>query len=239
MMREGRLRQDQVPAATESIYRNAQIQKGLIDDLLDVSRITAWQLKLEIRSINVNEVIRQALDSVRFMAHSKKIQLNSVVEEPIGSVSGDERRLQQILWNLLTNAVKFTPEGGWINLHAHRRRREIEIQVRDNGQGMGSDFIPYAFDAFRQERDSTTRPCGGMGPGALDREATCGIAWWKSDRLQRGYRKGTNLALTGGFDGIPANRLKWRRGYKVLDRRGLRGIKFFKNEMYVAAGGQS
>jgi PAS domain S-box-containing protein len=196
MMREGRLREDQIPPAIDSIYRNALIQKGLIDDLLDISRISVGQLNVEMRSLDLNEVIRRALDSVRFMAAAKDIQVNSVVEEPIGSVSGDARRLQQILWNLLANAVKFTPQGGWINVQAHRKDHTVEIQVRDNGQGMNAEFIPHAFETFRQEKDSTTRPYGGMGLGLAIVKQLTELHGGKVTAFSEGVGKGSTFTLT-------------------------------------------
>jgi len=196
LMHDKQLGPDKVDAAIESTYRNAQIQKGLIDDLLDMSRISVGQLSLENRIVHLPEIIRHALDSVRFMAAHKHIEVDSDVEETIPAISGDARRLQQIIWNLLTNAVKFTPDGGRIILHAHHQDRNVQIQISDTGQGMSPDFMPYAFDTFRQEQDSTTRPYNGMGLGLAIVKQLTELHGGKVSAFSAGVGKGSTFTVT-------------------------------------------
>jgi len=165
LIREKRLRSDQIEAAVESTYRNALIQKGLIDDLLDISRITAGQLTLDMGPMDVSEIVQRGLESVRFMAVQKHIEIDSDIEQTIPSILADSRRVQQIIWNLLANAIKFTPKDGRVEIRVHHRDGNIEFQIRDTGQGISREFLPHVFDIFRQEQDSTSRPFGGMGLG--------------------------------------------------------------------------
>jgi CheY-like chemotaxis protein/nitrogen-specific signal transduction histidine kinase len=195
LMREKRLQPEQIEPAIESSYRNARIQKSLIDDLLDISRITVGQLALETRPVDLREIVRPALDSVRLMAAQKHIEVDSVVEETIPAVIGDARRLQQITWNLLANAIKFTPKEGRIELHVHHRDRNVEIRVSDNGQGMSPAFIPYAFDTFRQEQDSTTRPYGGMGLGLAIVKQLTELHGGKVSAFSEGVGKGSTFTV--------------------------------------------
>jgi signal transduction histidine kinase/ActR/RegA family two-component response regulator len=151
--------------ALETIERNAQIQKRLIDDLLDVSRIISGKLRLDVRPIELRSVITDAIDVVRPAADAKGILITSRCDERLGPVSGDHARLQQVVWNLLFNAVKFTPEGGRVNIRLERDGSRARVVVSDNGQGISPDFLPHVFDRFRQADGATTRSYGGLGLG--------------------------------------------------------------------------
>jgi signal transduction histidine kinase/ActR/RegA family two-component response regulator len=150
--------------AIEAIRKSASVQAQLIDDLLDVSRITAGKMKIECEPVEVGPVMHAAVETVRSAADAKGV---SVVEEvaPKVCVNGDERRLQQIVWNLITNAVKFTPEGGKVAVALRQEGREAVIEVRDTGQGIEPEFMPHIFERFRQADSSTTRPHMGLGLG--------------------------------------------------------------------------
>ena len=151
--------------ALETIERNARTQAQLVEDILDVSRIIRGQLRLNVRPVTLVPVIESALDTVRPAADAKSIRLQSVLDPAAGPVSGDSDRLQQIIWNLLTNAVKFTPKGGRVQICLERINSHVEITVADTGQGISAEFLPYVFDRFRQADGSITRSYNGLGLG--------------------------------------------------------------------------
>jgi PAS domain S-box-containing protein len=150
----------------DAIERHAAAQAQLINDLLDVSRIITGKLSLSTKPFAISSVLMAALDTVRFAADNKLIRLHLNFDpNTLGLIKGDETRIQQVIWNLLTNAVKFTPKGGRIELRAKRSASTIEISVVDNGQGINADFLPHVFDRFHQEDASNTRRYGGLGLG--------------------------------------------------------------------------
>ncbi|MBF2074517.1 MAG: PAS domain-containing protein [Synechococcales cyanobacterium C42_A2020_086] len=160
----------QIDAATreralETIERNARGQANLIEDLLDISRIIAGKLRLDVRPTNLVSVIEAAIDTVRPAAEAKAIRIQAVLDPAAGLVSGDADRLQQVVWNLLSNAVKFTPKGGRVQVRLERVNSHVEIIVSDTGQGIPLDLLPAVFDRFRQGNSSTTRLHGGLGLG--------------------------------------------------------------------------
>ncbi|MBW4634215.1 MAG: response regulator [Iphinoe sp. HA4291-MV1] len=151
--------------AMETIERSAKSQAQLVEDLLDVSRIIQGKLRLNIRPIELVPVIEAALETVRPAANAKEIQLQCVLDPTAGSVAGDSDRLQQVVWNLLTNAVKFTHSGGLVLVGLERVNSHIEITVTDTGKGISPEFVPYVFERFRQADSSTTRTYSGLGLG--------------------------------------------------------------------------
>jgi signal transduction histidine kinase len=151
--------------ALESIERNAQAQTRLIEDLLDVSAIMAGKLRLNSRSVNVAETVKTALDSVRAAADAKGISLALSLDDAAGCVQGDPERLQQIVWNLASNAVKFTPSGGRIDVSLVHQNGHVELTVADTGSGIRPEFLPHVFEHFRQGDASPTRRHGGLGLG--------------------------------------------------------------------------
>lgn len=148
----------------ETIQRNATIQTQLIEDILDFSRIISGKLRLEVGRVNLAEVIEDAVDVVTPAANAKNIRLQTILDSS-AEVSGDPSRLQQVLWNLLTNAVKFTPKGGRVQIRVERVNSSVEISVSDTGQGISADFLPFVFDRFEQMDKSRTRRSGGLGLG--------------------------------------------------------------------------
>jgi PAS domain S-box-containing protein len=165
MLRSGNLDEATAARAVETIYRNAQSQNQLIADLLDVSRIISGKLRLDARIIELPSIIEAALDAVRPAAEAKGIQLQSLIDPLAGPISGDADRVQQIIWNLLTNAIKFTPKGGRVLVKLARSDSHLEITVSDSGVGISPEFLPYVFDRFRQADAATTRLYGGLGLG--------------------------------------------------------------------------
>jgi PAS domain S-box-containing protein len=150
--------------ALSTIERNAKLQAQLIDDLLDIARILRGKLKLETSPLNLAFVIESAVETVQSAASEKSISIQMDLAE-VGQVHGDAARLQQIVWNLLTNAVKFTPNQGQVNVQLTQMDDQAQIIVSDTGIGIHPDFLPYIFESFRQEDTSITRQFGGLGLG--------------------------------------------------------------------------
>jgi PAS domain S-box-containing protein len=159
--------------AAATIQKNADVQSQLINDLLDLSRLQTGKLTLEPRPLSLAAVIADAVESIRGQVAEKEIMLSvNLPSEPI-VVNADQVRVQQIVWNLVTNAVKFTPEGGHISVTLKVDGRAAALTVEDNGQGIDQEFLPHLFEMFRQADASTTRKHGGMGIGlALVRQLT-------------------------------------------------------------------
>ncbi|MEH2394347.1 MAG: PAS domain S-box protein [Nostoc sp.] len=151
--------------ALETIERNAKLQTQLIEDLLDVSRILQGKLSLNIAPVNLESAIAAAIETVRLAAEAKSIQINTILEPNIGQVTGDSGRLQQVIWNLLFNAIKFTPQGGQVEISLQSLGSQAQLRVSDTGKGISPDFLPYVFDYFRQADGATTRKFGGLGLG--------------------------------------------------------------------------
>jgi signal transduction histidine kinase len=152
--------------AIEVIERNAKSQAALIDDLLDVSRITQGQLKLAWLPVHLPAIVAAAVDTIRPSAEAKGLTLvTEMTADPRLTVQGDPVRLQQVIWNLLSNAVKFTPTGGRIEASVTSDPNAIEVRVADDGRGIKSDFLPVIFDRFRRADDRFTRAEGGLGLG--------------------------------------------------------------------------
>jgi PAS domain S-box-containing protein len=165
LLRSRKLDEQKTAHALETIERNASLQTQLIGDLLDVSCILQGKLSLNIAPVDLATTITAAMETVCLAAQAKSIQIHTAFNEAIGQVTGDCARLQQIIWNLLTNAVKFTPEGGRIEVRLERVGTQAQITVSDTGKGISPDFLPYVFDYFRQADGATTRKFGGLGLG--------------------------------------------------------------------------
>lgn len=151
--------------AIETISRNIQALAQLIEDVLDMSDIIRGRLNLQNEPVSLDTVIEQAIEAIALAAEAKNIQICSQIDRSIGIVLGDTTRLQQIVWNLLSNSVKFTPNGGRIEVRLTRNNNQAQIQVSDTGRGISADFLPHVFDRFRQEDGSITRSYGGLGLG--------------------------------------------------------------------------
>ena len=149
----------------ETIERNARMQTQLIEDLLDMSRITSGKLRLDVQPVMPATFIEAALETVRPSADAKGIRLEKMIDTDAGPVSGDPGRLQQVVWNLLSNAIKFTPKDGKVQVVLERVNSHIEISVADTGAGIEPEFIEHVFERFRQADASTTRQYGGLGLG--------------------------------------------------------------------------
>jgi signal transduction histidine kinase/CheY-like chemotaxis protein len=151
--------------AGQAIYQNAKRQAQLIEDLLDVARITSGKLRLERKLVDLGSIVRDALQVVQPAADGKGLGISVDADPSMGLIYGDDARLQQVVLNLLSNAVKFTPAGGSVHACLRRAGSAAELIVTDTGQGMSPEFLPLAFEAFRQADGSTTRAHGGLGLG--------------------------------------------------------------------------
>jgi PAS domain S-box-containing protein len=165
LLRAGSLDESGGGRALEAIERNALSQKQLIDDILDVSRIITGKLQLRRQSVSLVSVIEGAVDSIRPAAEAKNIEVRLHLTPRAGLVSGDPDRLQQVVWNLLSNGVKFTPEHGRVEVRLERSGSSVQIRVSDTGRGIPKEFLPYVFDRFRQADQTATRSHGGLGLG--------------------------------------------------------------------------
>ena len=151
--------------ALDAILRNARAQMRLITDLLDVSRIVAGTMRVEMQTVEPVAVIRAALETVRPLAEAKDVTLTSNVDAEAGPVTGDPARLQQVLWNLLTNAIKFTPSGGTVSVRVQAAEGQVVATVEDTGPGIPPAFLPHVFERFRQATGEVNRGKGGLGLG--------------------------------------------------------------------------
>lgn len=165
MLRLGTLPDDRRARACEAIFNNAVRQARLIDELLDMARIVAGKLQLECATIDPREIAASALETVQMSAEAKRIRIEMDVDPTFDALHADGTRLGQVLWNLLANAIKFTPEGGSVHLRMARRDAWGEIVVSDSGMGIPGDFLPSVFEPFRQADGSVTREHDGLGLG--------------------------------------------------------------------------
>jgi signal transduction histidine kinase/FixJ family two-component response regulator len=190
MIQSGALPNSDFLRGVDSIERNARSQVRLIDDILDGSRIITGKLHLEVRPLDLTALVQAAVDALRPSADTKRITVTVTVDAAAKWVSGDAVRLQQVVWNLVNNAIKFTPKGGTIDVTLSRVGTDVQFIVADTGEGIAADFLPHVFERFRQAEGSTTRRHGGLGLGlALVRhlvEAHGGTVHAHSDGQGRG-----------------------------------------------------
>ncbi|MBK7368937.1 MAG: response regulator [Candidatus Eisenbacteria bacterium] len=165
LLRSGTLDEEKTRRALEVIERSVTSQAQLIDDLVDVSRVASGKFRLDVRPIDVVPVIRSAAESQGPASDAKQIRLQLVLDERAGVISGDSERLQQVMWNLISNAIKFTPKGGRVQVVLRRVESHIEIEVSDSGSGIDPEFLPHVFEPFRQGTGGSMRRHGGLGLG--------------------------------------------------------------------------
>ena len=171
ILSRGGLSQAQVKQGAAIIQRNAQLQTKLIEDILDISRIIRGKLSLQTTPVNLTTVIKNTLETVQLSANAKSIQIDTDLDSNVGLVQGDATRLQQVVWNILSNGIKFTPNGGKIAIKltsvetTDKFAPQAMIQIEDTGKGIDSEFLPYVFDYFRQAESTTNRSEGGLGLG--------------------------------------------------------------------------
>jgi CheY-like chemotaxis protein/two-component sensor histidine kinase len=165
MLRAGTLPPQDMPRALETIERNARVQAQLIEDLLDVSRIVSGKLRLEMRPVDLVEIVEEALDTVRPTAEARGVSLTTSLTH-VAPISGDAQRLQQVVWNLLSNSIKFTPRGGNVHIRVEQDGATVRVRVIDTGQGIDPEFLPHVFDRFRQAANTPGKARrSGLGLG--------------------------------------------------------------------------
>ena len=215
MLRSGVLDDAATRQALDTIERNIRLQAQLIDDLLDVSRITSGKLRLDVRPVDIPAVVQAALDSVEVAAEAKSIRIETVLAPDLTPILADPGRLQQIIWNLMSNAIKFTPMHGRVTVAVEQSDFAVRITVSDSGQGISRDFLPFVFDRFRQADSTSTRLHGGLGLG-LDRAAPGRAARWLGEGRQPGRGQGRDVhgdaAAAGVRAGSPPPRATARPG---------------------------
>jgi PAS domain S-box-containing protein len=165
MLKAGRLDSESSEHAIEVIERNALAQKQIIEDILDVSRVITGKLKLHLGPVDLVSVVNAALDAVRPAVEAKDIRVETHYQQGLKIIAGDADRLQQVVWNLLSNASKFTPVGGLVGVRVTQNETYAHIEVSDTGPGIAAEFLPHVFERFRQADGSTTRIHGGLGLG--------------------------------------------------------------------------
>jgi PAS domain S-box-containing protein len=165
IVRQSRELDEELAQALDTIERNARSQAQIIDDLLDMSRIISGKVRLDVQRVDLPAILNESLETVRTAAEAKGIRLQVVLDPLKGAVAGDPNRLQQVFWNLLTNAIKFTPKGGRVQVVLERVNSHVEVSVIDTGEGIAPEFLPHVFNRFEQADASTTRRHGGLGLG--------------------------------------------------------------------------
>jgi PAS domain S-box-containing protein len=165
ILRVGKLQGEDLKQAIDTIERNARVQAQIIEDLLDMSRIISGKVGLDVQRIELPAVLNGAIETLRATADSKGVHLQIVVDHFVGPICGDSNRLQQVFWNLLHNAIKFTPKGGTVRVVLQRVDPDVVVKVIDTGEGIAPEFLPHVFERFQQGDPSTTRRHGGLGLG--------------------------------------------------------------------------
>ena len=210
------------------IERNTRLQNQLIGDLLDMSRIVSGKVRLDLGPVDLGRVVASVVETVRPTAEARGVRLTCVGEGEPALVQADPARIEQVLWNLLTNAIKFTPRGGWVRVTLRRSSSQALVEVADSGEGIAPGFLPYVFDRFRQADSSTTRRHGGLGLGlAIVRqlvELHGGSVRVASDGTGRGSTFTASLPLTAlrtfglaGRDDAPGEEVGFAIAPKALE----------------------
>jgi signal transduction histidine kinase len=165
MLAEGKLSEGDAMQGAKVLERSALAQQQLVEDLLDVSRMSRGELRLELRNSQLIEVVEAALAQTTLLAQTYRVRVYADLAGGADPVRADADRIQQVAWNLLTNAVKFTPAGGRVDVQLQRMGNRMELEVRDTGVGIDPEFLPFVFDRFRQGGSYTARRHGGLGLG--------------------------------------------------------------------------
>ena len=165
MLATGVLKDDQKSKALATIERNTRAQTQLIDDLVNASETAGGKLRLDVQDVDLAGVVRSVLDIVRPAIQAKRITLQAAIDDGLGLIRGDRDRLQQVVWHLLSNAIKFTPVDGGLAIYLERMKTSAQLTVNDSGTGIAPAFLPHVFEPFRQQDGSTTRQYGGLGLG--------------------------------------------------------------------------
>jgi PAS domain S-box-containing protein len=165
LLRGGVLSEDKATRGLDTLERNATWLAQIVDDVLDVSRIVSGKIRLDVQPVDLPIIIHNAVATMQPAADAKGVRMQTILDSRVGPVSGDPGRLQQVVWNLVSNAVKFTPKNGRIQVRLERVNSHVEIVVSDSGIGIRADFLPFVFERFRQADAGMARKTGGLGLG--------------------------------------------------------------------------
>ena len=165
LLRGGILPPDKAARGMETLERNATWLTQIVEDVLDVSRIVSGKIRLDVQTVELPIIVDNAVATIQPAADAKSVRIQTIVDPGVGPVSGDPGRLQQVVWNLMSNAVKFTPKHGRVHVRLERVNSHVEIVVSDTGVGIPPDFLQHVFERFRQAEAGTTRKTGGLGLG--------------------------------------------------------------------------
>ena len=220
ILQAGELSNDRVRHAIDVIARNGKLQAQLIEDILDISRIISKKLDIERTTVRVQSLVDAAFAAQLPAARAKHIQMTQRLAQDLPAIEGDPKRLQQVLGNVVSNAIKFTPEGGRVELRCTARDGVVLIEVEDSGIGIDAEFLPLVFDRFRQADSRATRQHGGLGLGlAISRHL---IEQHNGDIAAHSDGQGTPWLTARGVtagqaqspgDRLPASPSRWRAGY--------------------------
>jgi CheY-like chemotaxis protein len=231
ILQSGKLDPKKQADALNTIFRNAKSQAQLINDLLDTSRLMTGNLLLNLSPTPIIPVIEAAIDAVRPAAEARGIKFSTAYHSKIETITCDAHRLQQIIWNLLTNAVKFTPANGQVDIALEQRKDTVEIIVSDNGEGISAEFLPFVFDRFRQADSSSTRKHNGLGLGLAIVRHLAELHGGAVTATSEGHGKGATFTVSLPLSLItetPAKALKEKaNGHKKQEssKAELRGIR--------------
>ncbi len=195
LLKGGRLDSERTQKAIAALERSARTQAAVLNDLLDVSRVVRGVMRLDVRRTSLPDVISQAIDTIEPAVIAKRLQLRVALSNDIAIIDADPDRLRQILWNLLSNAVKFTPDDGWIEVDARREGEFIRIRISDSGCGINADFLPFAFERFRQADASVSRTHGGLGLGLAIVQHLVELHGWTVDAASDGPGRGAQFII--------------------------------------------
>jgi PAS domain S-box-containing protein len=196
MLDEGNLSEETAKRALSTIWRNAKSQAQLIEDLLDISRITSGKMRLDIKPFSATSLVMTSVQSVKPLATDKNIRLQVIVDPDVETIFGDAERLKQVIWNLLSNAIKFTQPNGNVQIELGRDDSHIKIIVKDSGIGIEPKFLPRVFDHFSQADGSTTRSFGGLGIGLSIVKSIVELHNGRVEVDSEGLNKGTTFTVS-------------------------------------------
>ena len=195
LLRSGKLDAQRTVRALDGIERSAILQEQLVEDLLDVSRIAAGKLVLDLRPVNPKPLVEAALEAIRGAAEAKQVRLEAQFEFSEGQVRGDPIRLQQVVWNLLSNAVKFSAQGGHVVVRLAGVDEQVVIAVQDEGEGIAPEFLPHVFERFWQADATRTRAHGGLGLGLAIVRELVHLHGGSVEAASEGKGRGTTLTV--------------------------------------------
>jgi signal transduction histidine kinase/ActR/RegA family two-component response regulator len=232
LLKPGQSTEADLVEGLEVITRNARTQARLIDDLLDMSRIISGKMRLDVQRVDLLTLIDAAIESVKPAAEAKGMKLQKVIDPIASSVTGDPNRLQQVVWNLLINAIKFTPKGGKVRVVVERANSHVELSVSDTGKGIAAEFLPHVFERFSQADNSARRGSIGLGLGLAIVKSLAELHGGSVRVKSGGEGKGTTFTVVLPISAVPAldtvenvPHTKVERQDSPLHTTDLKGIK--------------